>query len=128
MTSARKHELLLELKDFDGNYIYALYDEFAIGSEEEQFPLAKLGAYTGTAGESLLVHKGMKFVTKDRNNDLTPNTNCAIRYKGAWWYNKCHDSNLNGLYRNSVDGKNIVWSHYKLRLGLAYTRMLIRET
>ncbi|XP_040165985.1 fibrinogen C domain-containing protein 1-like [Anopheles arabiensis] len=129
LTSARKHELLVELKDFEGNYIYARYDEFAIGSEDDQFPLAKLGAYTGTAGDSLYDHKGVKFSTKDRDNDNSPNSSCAVEFKGAWWYRKCYDSNLNGLYRNSVSGENMVWYKYNSsKAGLSYSRMLIRET
>ena len=39
----------------------------------------------------------MKFSTKDRDNDLA-DYSCAQRKKGAWWYKKCTESNLNGLY------------------------------
>ncbi|XP_041783032.1 fibrinogen-like protein A [Anopheles merus] len=127
VTSARKHELMVELKDFDGNYIYARYDEFAIGSEAEQYPLTKLGSYTGTAGDALNYHKDMKFSTVDRDNDVST-THCARYWKGAWWYKGCHNSNLNGIYKNSVEGENIVWNTYKRYWGLAYSRMMIRET
>ncbi|XP_040167079.1 fibrinogen C domain-containing protein 1-like [Anopheles arabiensis] len=127
MTSTRKHELLVELKDFEGNFKYARYDEFEIGSEEEHYPLAKLGSYTGSAGDSLHRHKGMQFTTKDQDNDTWYNGNCARHYQGAWWYWDSHTSNLNGIYKNSIKAQNIVWDSFnQVNEGLAYSRMLIR--
>lgn len=49
------------------------------------------------AGDSLSYHNTQPFSTKDQDNDSTTE-NCAERYKGGWWYSKCHLSNLNGLY------------------------------
>ena len=40
--------------------------------------------------------------------------NCASRFKGAWWYNGCHCSNLNGLYRPvKIDDRVICWYCWK---------------
>ena len=60
------------------------------------------------------VHNGAPFSTKDADNDEWPN-NCAFSFKGAWWYTKCHNSNLNGQYlkgshESSADGVN--WKHW----------------
>ncbi|KFB37168.1 AGAP011276-PA-like protein [Anopheles sinensis] len=53
LTSQGRYELLVELKAFNGSYRYAQYDEFQIGSESEQYPLKKLGTYSGTAEDAL---------------------------------------------------------------------------
>ena len=64
----------------------------------------------GTAGDMLTYHNGLRFSTKDQDNDVAP-VNCATRQpvQGAWWYNNCRTSNLNGVYRNGADNGTIVW-------------------
>ena len=39
----------------------------------------------------------MRFSAKDQDNDIYDG-HCAVEFKGAWWYEKCHYSNLNGHY------------------------------
>ena len=53
---------------------------------------------------------GMQFSTNDNDND-EKDYSCAQKFKGAWWYKHCHESNLNGLYLNGshsseADGVN----------------------
>ncbi|KFB36972.1 hypothetical protein ZHAS_00004142 [Anopheles sinensis] len=129
VTSSGKHELMVELKDRQGNYGYAHYDEFEIGSESEMYSLKKLGTYDGTAQDSLSTYKGMEFSTKDKDNDNSE-INCATRHAGAWWYRSCTSSNLNGLYKNEpfVRSKGMFWYNFKNdERDLALTRMMIRE-
>lgn len=71
--------------------------------------------FTGTAGDSLSAHRGYGFTTKDRDNDIW-NKNCASRFKGAWWYNNCVTSNLNGVYlhgKHSKSWEGMVWNTWK---------------
>ncbi|XP_052870461.1 fibrinogen-like protein A [Anopheles cruzii] len=127
LTSGRPHELMVELRDFKGNYKFALFAAFEIGSETEQYNLKTLGAYSGTAGDSLSHHKNMKFSTYDRDNDVWKEVNCAVRFEGAWWYRDCYRSNLNGPYKNIVDYTSMNWYHFSNSYeGLSFSRMMIR--
>ena len=67
------------------------------------------------AGDSMTYHNGFAFSTKDRDNDAY-SVNCAFNGHGAWWYNSCQHSNLNGRYFNEA-GRNrstgIRWFHWK---------------
>jgi ficolin len=81
-------------------------------------------------GDSLEYHNGKKFSTKDNDNDSNEK-NCATRYKGAWWYDKCHSSNLNGLYLNgtySAFATGMVWYKWKgHQYSLMKTKMMMRQ-
>uniref|UniRef100_A0A8D8CK00 Angiopoietin-related protein 1 n=1 Tax=Culex pipiens TaxID=7175 RepID=A0A8D8CK00_CULPI len=127
MTAAKTYQLLVELEDYNGDYKYAKYTEFGIGNETEKYALKKLGVYSGSAGDSLVYHKNMKFTTLDSDNDANA-ANCAETNTGAWWYNSCHHSNLNGQFMNANDVRSVTWYHFKsAHYGLRYTRMMIRE-
>ena len=64
----------------------------------------------GTAGDQLTYHNGLKFSTKDQDNDVSA-YNCAAHatYQGAWWYGDCRTSNLNGVYWKGADNGTMVW-------------------
>ena len=122
-------QLRVELEDFSRNTVYADYDSFSIGDESTKFQLT-LGAYSGTAGDSLRYHRNAAFSTKDRDNDVT-STDCAATRRGGWWYRSCEDSNLNGPYIASATSTSqaITWYHWKnRRVALKKSQMKIRPT
>ena len=61
-----------------------------------------VGTYSGNIGEGsqsgLTFSNGMKFSTKDNDNDQDPSGSCSVRHHGAWWYKRCHRANLNGRW------------------------------
>ncbi|XP_049549378.1 fibrinogen-like protein A [Anopheles darlingi] len=127
ITRGRKHELMIELKDFNGTYKYARYDGFEIGSESDQYDLKDFGIYSGTAGDILFYNKGAKFSTKDRDNDEWPFIHCAKSYEGAWWHWDCSDTNLNGRYINATGRQSRYWLYFRYKnQELSYSRMMIR--
>ena len=107
---------------------YAEYSRFEISNEADGYRLT-VGGYSGTAGDSLSYHSGMKFTTKDRDNDLNPN-NCAAAQNGAWWYRSCHYSNLNGLFvgnAQNIGSDYMSWYHLLTKYGgITFSKMKIR--
>ncbi|XP_040541527.1 ficolin-2 isoform X1 [Gallus gallus] len=97
LTSLGTCELRVDLRDFDNNYYFAKYASFRVLGESEKYKLVLGDFLGGNAGDSLSYHKDMSFSTADQDNDMS-SFNCATAYKGAWWYNDCHYSNLNGMY------------------------------
>ena len=115
LTAGQTNRLRVDMADFDGNKRFATYSTFNVGNAITKYKLTVTG-YKGNAGDSLSYHNGMKFSTKNQDNDAGPSEDCAKRYKGAWWYKKCHRSNLNGLYlvgphKSYADG--VIWYDFK---------------
>ncbi|KAL9989424.1 hypothetical protein ACROYT_G003972 [Oculina patagonica] len=112
LTVSGSDKLRVDLEDIHGKTAFAEYSSFSVTSERAKYQL-NLGSYSGTAGDSLGKHRGFAFSTKDRDNDQW-SSNCASRYKGAWWYKSCHDPNLNGLYLSGKDDtRGMCWHHWK---------------
>ena len=108
-------ELRVDVADFNGNMRFAKYSTFDIGDDQSKFRLTVSG-YSGTAGDSLSYHNSQAFSTKDQDNDGYSGGSCAQAHTGAWWYNACLYSNLNGVYynlgANTPTYKGIIWYHW----------------
>ena len=136
LTKEQSNTLRVDLGDFDGNTSYAQYTTFSVGDSTTEYTLT-VGGYSGTAGDSLTnsnpnygVHNGRKFTTRDNDND-NASVNCAQHHHGAWWFNRCFDSHLNGPYHHhpAVSFANgIIWYHWKgYYYSLKFTEMKTRR-
>ncbi|XP_069628311.1 tenascin isoform X4 [Haliaeetus albicilla] len=110
ITSQGQYELRVDLQD-KGETAYAVYDRFSVGDAKTRYRL-RVDGYSGTAGDSMTYHNGRSFSTFDKDNDSAI-TNCALSYKGAFWYKNCHRVNLMGRYGDNSHSQGVNWFHWK---------------
>lgn len=89
LTTDQPHELYIHMEMFNGETVFARYNHFTIGGEEDKYNLTSLGSYSGNAGDDQMkYHEGNAFSTFDSDNDKWYR-NCAENNHGGWWYNSC---------------------------------------
>ena len=123
------YTLRVDLGDFENEISYAKYSTFNIGDSTTDYTIT-VGGYSGDAGDSMTSSghgyvNGMKFSAKDRDNDDMVSTNCAVLWIGAWWYNACYRSHLNGPYTHESN-KGIHWLTWR-SFSLKYTEMKLKN-
>ncbi|XP_062889699.1 angiopoietin-2b isoform X1 [Mobula hypostoma] len=130
LTSQSPQVLRIQLKDWNGNEAYAVFDYFFLESEEQKYRLHIKG-YSGTAGRtSSFSPSGTQFSTKDVDNDEC-GCKCSQMASGGWWFQACGPSNLNGMYysggMNTIRFNGIKWHYWKgSHYSLKSTTMMIR--
>lgn len=125
LLTAKTVTLRIDLRD-SSSKAYAKYSTFTVGNESSKYVLNVTG-YSGTAGDSLAYHNSMKFTTHDQDNDNHRTLHCANFRHGAWWYNACSYSNLNGLYlsgQSSLHG--LEWRTWRNHVSIPFTEMKIK--
>ncbi|KAJ8017421.1 Fibrinogen-like protein A [Holothuria leucospilota] len=131
LTNQKIYELRIDMNNVNGQPFFAKYNLFRISDDRTKYRLVGLGDYNSTStanNDSMNHHRNQSFSTYDRDNDHSSYTNCAEYRHGAWWFNDCATSQLNGLYNaGSTDFKSIEWNslpggHYHLK----YSEMKIR--
>ena len=102
LTSQGNWELRIDYQLKDGTESYHHYNKFAIGPAKDQYPL-NISGFDGNGltdpFENSHSLNGMKFTSRDQDNDLNPSNNCA-QYQGGWWYRSCSYIYLNGDYND----------------------------
>ena len=130
LTKEGSNTLRVDLGDFEGNTAYANYSTFNVSDGSTEYILT-VGGYSGTAGDGMgSYHNGMRFSTRDNDNDVHSGVNCAEDSTGGWWYRHCYNSNLNGCYFNTatINAQGIVWYTWKnARISLKFTEMKTRR-
>lgn len=106
-------QLRVSMLNFAHETATAFYDKFYL--EDRTLYRLRISHYHGSGGDSLNYSNGAPFSTIDKDNDSS-SSNCAVSYKGAWWYTKCHESNLNGYNYGTSDkipfATGIVWKSF----------------
>jgi len=118
LTSQQDYKLKITMTDFDGKKYVAIYDQFKVGPAADGYRLT-VGGFNdalSTLGDSITPRgwnlNGMKFTTKDRDQDRKTNGNCAQKFTGGWWYYRCGYVHLTGMHtpaRSQISGKNIYY-------------------
>ncbi|VDI77312.1 Hypothetical predicted protein [Mytilus galloprovincialis] len=154
LTTSGRYELRIDLSDWTGNKWYAIYKTFSVGNENTKYKLnvgVEMQAFyellriitntlrnvtinhgnkvTDVEDDGMAFQNGMKFSTKDQDNDKK-SRDCAKLAKGGWWYADCHEVNLNGIYKAGQTSKWDVVSWNKIKketYSMKFARMMIRR-
>ena len=105
LTNQGQWKLHIDFTFVNGTKSYLSYNNFAVGPANSQYQLS-ISGYTGITDDQITQYpiNGMKFTTKDRDNDLFGG-NCAVHgngnQAGGWWYKNCSPIHPNHQYKNT---------------------------
>ena len=105
LTNQGQWKLRIDFTFTNGTKSYLSYNNFAVGPANSQYQLS-ISGFTGINDDPFSTYdtSGMKFTTKDMDNDLNSGGNCATYYHGTnaggWWYRACSHIHPNHQYNN----------------------------
>ena len=99
---------------------------FKVDNEKNNYKITVVGN-NGTSGDSLSYHNNIMFSTRDKDNDMWKTGSCSNDLTGGWWFNNCHNSNLNGQFMGNTKAySGIGWVRFKHNLSLKFVEMKMR--
>jgi len=127
LTTSRSYGLVVKMTDWDDKEYIAVYDSFKVGAGDGYtLTISGFDPESSTLGDSMAYHNGMKFTTKDRDQDKSSRGSCSKSYdNGGWWFNFCHRTYPNGLNSDiprtgfsyitwsAFNGKGNYWNNWK---------------
>ncbi|XP_038122460.1 uncharacterized protein LOC6046429 [Culex quinquefasciatus] len=127
ITSRKPFEMLIEVKNEEGQHGYATFSKFKVADESDGYRLFDEFRWSeGMINFGLQLSHGEQFSTYDKDNDKS-SENCGSLYKGGWWFYKCRHSNLNGPYKEDPKTHRGIFCHDWAQAA-TYSRMMIRST
>ena len=106
LTSQGQWELCIDYMLSNKTKGYLSYHQFRVGPASDDYWLS-ISGFSGNTTDPITgiqLLNGMKFTTRDRDNDKW-SSNCAVHHAGGnaggWWYNVCSRMNPNNQY-NSI--------------------------
>ena len=106
LTNQGQWQLRIDFTFTNATKSYLSYTKFSVGPANSQYQLS-ISGFTGITTDPVTEHplNGMKFTTKDRDNDKFSHGNCAVssghgRDAGGWWHNRCSHIHINHQYKH----------------------------
>ena len=105
LTNQGQWQLRIDFTFTNGTKSYLSYKNFSVGPANSQYQLSISGFAGVTTDPIAGTHSlnGMKFTTKDRDNDKW-GRNCAVSAHGGnaggWWHRACSHINVNHQYKH----------------------------
>ena len=105
LTNQGQWQLRIDFTFTNGTKSYLSYKNFSVGPASSQYQLS-ISGFTGITTDPFTRHplNGMKFTTKDRDNDRYSSGNCAVVVDGGnaggWWHKDCSYIYINHQYKH----------------------------
>ena len=99
-------DLIIDLRETDGNGMTWVYHKFKVEGSNEKYKLhIRAGEGPPNGYDAMANQNEMMFTTHDSDNDKD-RRNCAVTHQGGWWFNCCYQGFLTGHHAN-----NHIWNH-----------------
>ena len=105
LTNQGQWQLRIDFTFTNGTKSYLSYKSFSVGPANNQYQLS-ISGFTGVTDDPIAGSyslNGMKFTTKDRDNDKHGG-NCAVsgngNNAGGWWHRSCSYIHVNHQYKH----------------------------